>query len=223
MGNAHAHNSDVTRASCMASQITGGSAFNSRFSSGYQKIENAKTQNYWPFVRESIPGSPHKGPVMQKAIPCHTVSCRALRELRCPPDITLTDTITTALHHDDVIMGAMASQITGLTIVSSTVYSGADQRKHQSSASLVFVRVNSPGTGEFPAQMASDAENVSFWWRHHGAQCLPTYSRLMSNKGYNFLTIYSTCRYHPAKTMKNRGKIAEYLVFITPLFWTVLD
>ena len=37
-------------------------------------------------------------------------------------------------------MGAMASQITSLTIVYSTVYSGADERKHQSSASLVYVR-----------------------------------------------------------------------------------
>ena len=27
---------------------------------------------------------------------------------------------------------------------------------------------NSPGTGEFPTQMASYAENVSIWWRHHG-------------------------------------------------------
>ena len=27
---------------------------------------------------------------------------------------------------------------------------------------------NSPGTGEFPAQMASNSENVSIWWRHHG-------------------------------------------------------
>ena len=27
---------------------------------------------------------------------------------------------------------------------------------------------NSPGTGEIPAQMASNAENVSIWWRHHG-------------------------------------------------------
>ena len=27
---------------------------------------------------------------------------------------------------------------------------------------------NSPMTGEFPAQMASNAENVSIWWRHHG-------------------------------------------------------
>ena len=37
-------------------------------------------------------------------------------------------------------MGMMASQITSLTIVYSTVYSGADQRKHQISASLAFVR-----------------------------------------------------------------------------------
>ena len=36
-------------------------------------------------------------------------------------------------------MGAIASQITSLTIVYSTVYSGVDQRKHQSSASLAFV------------------------------------------------------------------------------------
>ena len=37
-------------------------------------------------------------------------------------------------------MSAMASQITSLTIVYSTVYSGTDQRKHQSSALLAFVR-----------------------------------------------------------------------------------
>ena len=47
-------------------------------------------------------------------------------------------------------MGAIASQITSTTIVYLTVYSGADQRKHQSLASLAFVRgihrwpVNSP-------------------------------------------------------------------------------
>ena len=54
-------------------------------------------------------------------------------------------------------MGTIASQITSLTIVYSTAYSGADQRKHQSSASLAL----------FPAQMASNAENVSIWWCHH--------------------------------------------------------
>ena len=53
-------------------------------------------------------------------------------------------------HYGDVIMDTIASQITSLTIVYSTVYSDADQRKYQSSASLAFVRgihrgpVNSP-------------------------------------------------------------------------------
>ena len=53
-------------------------------------------------------------------------------------------------HYDDVIMGTIASQITSLTSVYSTVCSGADQSKHQSSASLAFVwgihrgPVNSP-------------------------------------------------------------------------------
>ena len=51
-------------------------------------------------------------------------------------------------------MGAIASQITSLTIVYSTVHSDADQRKHQSSASLAFVRgihrgpVNSRANGQ---------------------------------------------------------------------------
>ena len=56
-------------------------------------------------------------------------------------------------HYNDVILSEMASQITSLTIVYCTIYSGADQRKHQSSASLAFVRgirrwpVNSPHKG----------------------------------------------------------------------------
>ena len=68
-------------------------------------------------------------------------------------------------HYDDVIMGAMASQITSLTIVFSTVYSNADQRKHQSFASLACVG-DFTGAGEFPAQRVSNAEKFSIWWRH---------------------------------------------------------
>ena len=63
-------------------------------------------------------------------------------------------------------MGMIASQIACLTIVFPTVYSDADQRKHQSSASLALCG-EFTGTGEFPARMASNAENVSIWWRHH--------------------------------------------------------
>ena len=62
-------------------------------------------------------------------------------------------------------MGATASQIASLTIDYSTVYSDADQRKHQSYASLAFVR--GVHRGEFPAQTDSNAENVSISWRLH--------------------------------------------------------
>ena len=60
-------------------------------------------------------------------------------------------------------MGGIASQIISLTIAYSTDYSGADQRKHQRSASPAFVR----GIHRGPAQMASNVENVSIRWRHH--------------------------------------------------------
>ena len=67
-------------------------------------------------------------------------------------------------HYNDVIMGTIACQITSVTIVYSAVYSDADQRKHQSSASLAFVR-GITGDRWIPAQMASNAESVSIWWR----------------------------------------------------------
>ena len=62
-------------------------------------------------------------------------------------------------HYIKVIMSVTASQITSLTIVYSTVDSGADQRKHQSSASLAFLRgihwwlVNSPHKGPVTQKM----------------------------------------------------------------------
>ena len=62
-------------------------------------------------------------------------------------------------HYDDVIMTTLASQITSLTVVYSIVYSAVDQRKHQSSASLAFVRgihrrpVNSPHKGPVTRKM----------------------------------------------------------------------
>ena len=57
------------------------------------------------------------------------------------------------MHYSDVIMNSMTPQITSLTIVYSTVHSGADKWKHQGSASLVFGRgidrwpINSPHKG----------------------------------------------------------------------------
>ena len=57
-------------------------------------------------------------------------------------------------HYNDIIMGAIASQLTSLTIVYSTVYS--TQIKENIKALRHW-----PWCGEFPTQMANNAENVS--------------------------------------------------------------
>ena len=73
-----------------------------------------------------------------------------------------------AIHHSDIMMGAMASQITSLAIGYSTVYSGEDQRKHQSSASLAFVwgihrwPVNSPHKGPVTWKIFSFNDVIMF-------------------------------------------------------------
>ena len=90
-------------------------------------------------------------------------------------------------------MGSIAYQITSLMIVYSTVYSDADQRKHQSSASLAFVRGIHRGTGEFPVQMASNAENVSIWWRHD--EYIEIYVLDFMDESL-FLSLYTTDRVH---------------------------
>ena len=64
-------------------------------------------------------------------------------------------------------MGAIASQITSLTIVYSIVYSDVEQKKTSKLHVTGICARNLPVTGEFPAQMASYSENVSIWWRHH--------------------------------------------------------
>ena len=72
---------------------------------------------------------------------------------------TIWSPISNASHYSDVTMDLIASQITSLTIVYSSVYSSADQRKHQGSASLAFVRgihrrpVNSPHKGPVTRKM----------------------------------------------------------------------
>ena len=61
-------------------------------------------------------------------------------------------------------MGVIASQITSLTIVYSTVYLDADQRKHQSSASVAFMW----GIHRGPVNSPHKWPVTSIWWRHHG-------------------------------------------------------
>ena len=69
----------------------------------------------------------------------------------------------------DVIMGAMTFQITGVSIVCATVCLGADQIKHQSPASLAFVRgihrwpVNSPHDGPVTRKMFPFDDVIMYW------------------------------------------------------------
>ena len=64
-------------------------------------------------------------------------------------------------------MITMASQITSLTIVYSTVYSRCRSNKTSKLRVTGLCVGNSPVTREFAAQKASNAENASIWWRHH--------------------------------------------------------
>ena len=75
-------------------------------------------------------------------------------------------------------MGAVASQIASPTIAYPTIYSGADEINHQSSVSLV--------TGVFPAQMASNAKNISTGWRHHDVKFLTCW-RIIITSSHNAL------------------------------------
>ena len=71
-------------------------------------------------------------------------------------------------HYNDVIKKVMASQITSLTIVYSTIYSRRRSKKTWKLCVTGICVGNSPVTDEFPAQRASNPENGSIWWRHHG-------------------------------------------------------
>ena len=61
------------------------------------------------------------------------------RLARRNPRCLITTFLSNVIHYSDVMMSTIATQITGVSNVCLTVSSSADQRKHQSSASLAFV------------------------------------------------------------------------------------
>ena len=88
--------------------------------------------------------------------------------------ITVQSYINLQIHYSDVIVGSMASWITGVSIGYSTVCSSADPRKHESSAPLVFVRrihrwsVNShkgPVTRKMYPLIRWRHHVIEAWWR----------------------------------------------------------
>ena len=100
-------------------------------------------------------------------------------------------------------MRVMASQITGVSIVCSTICLGADQRKYKSSASLVL-EGNPPISGEFPLQRASNAENVSIWWRHDVVLCFEFVNVSVLKRSGWFNYPYPSGLFHTLKLMSAR-------------------
>ena len=72
-----------------------------------------------------------------------------------------------SIHYDGIIMSTVAYLITGVSIICSTVCSGADQRKHQSSTSLVCVRGIHRWPLDSPHKGTVTRKKVPIWWRHH--------------------------------------------------------
>ena len=218
------------------------------FSIVYSNIDQRKHRSsaslaFEKGIHRGSVNSPHKWPVTRKMFPLDDVIMSNSqktsiarpyeRALQCLLWVIWWKGEREISHYSDVIMSAMASQITSVSIGCTTVCSCAGQRKHQSFASLAFMRGttgdrwipltkmddalytlqwrhngrdcvsnhqprdcllnrlfrrrskktpklrvtglsagNSPVTGEFPAQMVSNAENVSIWWRHHDMHIL---------------------------------------------------
>ena len=92
----------------------------------------------------------------------------------------------TSPHYSDVIIGAIASPITSFTIVYLIVHSGRP-KKTPKFRITGLCEGNSPVTGEFPAQKASNAENVSIWWRHHESV---NWFLFISGHGYKLLYVH---------------------------------
>ena len=85
------------------------------------------------------------------------------RNLRVPDlqisFIVLSEILDTGiLHYSDVIMSVMASQITGVSIVYSTLCPGTDKRKTSKLCVTGLCEENPPVTGELPTERASNAE-----------------------------------------------------------------
>ena len=128
-------------------------------------------------------------------------------------------------HYSDVIMGTMTSQITSITIVYLTVYSGADQRKHQNSASLAFVRgihwlpVNSPDKGPVTRKMFPFDDVIMNPTKSQGA--VSVYSHRLTSIGIPIIKIrrslwwFPCCwPWHPSDVTEMQYRLDSYNLII---------
>ena len=94
--------------------------------------------------------SPEDSPLkMATEIPAHSEGCYVQNTF-------------SPVHYSDAIMGAMASHTTGVSIIYSIIFSGVDQRKYQTSASLAYVRETHWWPTEFPQKGLATQKMLPF-------------------------------------------------------------
>ena len=108
-------------------------------------------------------------------------------------------------------MGAMASQITSLTICLLSRLFGRRSKKTPNLCVTGLCASDSPMTGEFPTQRSSNAENVSIWWRHH----ILLLFLLMTCWVLDICEFGRWVIFHICKTRKRSSSL-----YITHIFWT---
>ena len=122
-----------------------------------------------------------------------------------------------SLHYNDVIMTTIASQITSLTAAYSTVYSDADQRKHQSSVSLAFVweihrrPVNSAHKGQVTRKMFPFNDVIMYKLDDNPASLMRS-RHPISDKNYtvvSWLWKQHQGIYNNTKTLLNANNVAN--------------
>ena len=114
------------------------------------------------------------------------------------------------VHLSDVILSAMAYQLTSPTIVYSRVLFRCKSKETSKLRVTGLCEWNSPVAGEFPAQRASNAENVSIWWCHHVINgCAITMTSHARHGESNHRQIY--CFAQQLVQASNKGNIKVFL------------
>ena len=122
------------------------------------------------------------------------------------------------LHYDDVIVSAIASQVTSLASVYSAVSLGADFRKHQSSASLAFVRriyrgpVNSPHKWPVTRKMFPFDDVIMWvecWIEGYPCRNSSRHQRLVCEYVSGNLVLFSIC----LMVLANKRRLT---IYVTP-------
>ena len=105
--------------------------------------------------------------------------------------------VPVSVHYNEVIMSAMVSNHQPHDCLLKRLFT-CRSKKTSKLCVTGLCEGNSSATSDFPAQMASNAENVSIWWRHHGIKNHGRYSQwiMWMKPSYRFSNTFPTWWHH---------------------------